>query len=70
MRRTSRDEQIDGHKRAAAVVDLGIVHVGAATDGARAYRDDKLRGRDRIARWDRRLVLVVSLSYNYATGTY
>ena len=45
MRRTARDVEIDGHDRVGAVVDLGVIDVGAAGDRAGADGDDDLRRR-------------------------
>src|SRR5262245_25940025 len=49
MRGTAGDVEIDRQQGSTAIVDLGVVHVGTAANGAGAHGDDQLGG------WDRRI---------------
>ena len=48
MGRTAGDIEIDGQDPVGAVMDLGMVPVGAARDGARSDGNHDLGSRDRV----------------------
>ena len=47
MGRTSRNVEVDGDQRPAAVVDFGVIDEWPAADGAGPHRNDELGGGDR-----------------------